>query len=99
MPVYNCSLCQTTTLIKSHYERHLQTKKHMINLKVSPKSVQSKSKVSPKSVQIWVTGATPNEVQKKDFVCKFCGQCYKHKQSVTKHMINSCTKKEDDYKE
>jgi hypothetical protein len=70
-----------------------------MNEKVSLKSVQSKSEVSPKSVQIWVTGTTPNEVQKKDFVCKFCGQQYKHKQSVTKHMKNSCTKKEDDYKE
>ena len=99
MPVYNCSLCQLITPIKCHYERHLLTKKHTMNEKVSLKSVQSKSEVSPKSVQIWVTGTTPNEVQKKEFVCKFCGQQYKHKQSVTKHMKNSCTKKEEDYKE
>jgi len=99
MPVYNCSLCQLVTPIKCHYERHLLTKKHTMNEKVSPKSVQSKSEVSPKSVQNWVTGTSPNEVQKKDYVCKFCGQQYKHKQSVTKHMKNSCTKKEDDYKE
>ena len=99
MPVYNCSLCQLVTPIKCHYERHLLTKKHTMNEKVSLKSVQSKSEVSPKSPQIWVTGAALNEVQKKDFVCKFCGQQYKHKQSVTKHMKNSCVKKEDDYKE
>ena len=99
MPVYNCDLCQLVTPIKCHYERHLLTKKHTMNEKVSPKSVQSKSEVSPKSSQIWVTGTSPNEVQKKEFVCKFCGQHYKHKQSVTKHMKTSCVKKEDDYKE
>ena len=37
MPVYNCSLCQLSTPIKSHYERHLLTKKHTMNEKVSPK--------------------------------------------------------------
>lgn len=41
MPVYNCSLCKLSTPIKSHYERHLLTKKHTMNEKVS-------LKVSPK---------------------------------------------------
>ncbi len=99
MPVYNCSLCQLVTPIKCHYERHLLTKKHMMNEKVSLKSSQSHPKVIPKSSQIWVTGATPNEVQKKEFVCKFCHIQFAFKQTMYRHMKNSCTKKEDDYKE
>lgn len=51
MVVYFCNLCNTTTHIKSHYERHLLTKKHMTNEKVSLKSSQSQPKVSPKSTQ------------------------------------------------
>ncbi len=47
MPVYNCSLCQLVTPIKCHYERHLLTKKHMMNEKVSLKSSQSHPKVIP----------------------------------------------------
>jgi len=99
MPVYNCSLCQLVTPIKCHYERHLLTKKHTMNEKVSLKSSQSHPKVIPKSSQIWVTGTTLNEVQKKEFVCKFCDKQFAFKQTMYRHMKNSCVKKEDDYKE
>lgn len=78
MVVYCCKLCNISTSIKSHFERHLLTKKHTMNEKVN---IQSKSEVSP------------------EFSCKFCGQQYKHKQSITKHLKKSCIKKEDDYKE
>jgi hypothetical protein len=68
----------------------------MTNEKVSPKSVQSKSKVSP-LVYKSKSEVSPGEAHL--FSCKFCGQQYKHKQSITKHLKNSCVKKEDDYKE
>lgn len=99
MPVYNCSLCQLVTPIKCHYERHLLTKKHTMNEKVIPKSPQSHPKVIPKSPQIWVTGTALNEVSKKEFVCKFCDKQFAFKQTMYRHMKNSCVKKEDDYKE
>jgi hypothetical protein len=70
-----------------------------MNEKVSLKSSQSHPKVIPKSSQIWVTGTTPNEVQKKEFVCKFCDRHFAFKQTMYRHMKNSCTKKEEDYKE
>jgi len=70
-----------------------------MNEKVSLKSSQSHPKVIPKSSQIWVTGTTPNEVQKKEFVCKLCDRHFAFKQTMYRHMKNSCTKKEEDYKE
>ena len=30
MPVYICELCNFSTKIKTHYERHLNTKKHRV---------------------------------------------------------------------
>lgn len=99
MPVYNCILCQLVTPIKCHYERHLLTKKHTMNEKVSLKSSQSHPKVIPKSSHIWVTGTASVEVTKKDFVCKFCDKQFAFKQTMYRHMKNSCVKKEDDYKE
>ena len=99
MVVYECSLCKITTCIKSHYERHLLTNKHIMNEKVSPKSSQSHPKVIPKSSQNWVTATAQNEVPKKDFVCKFCDKQFAFKQTMYRHMKNSCSKKEDDYKQ
>jgi len=40
------------------------------------------------------------ELNKKQFSCKYCGQMYHHKQSVNKHIKYSCTKnKDEDLKE
>jgi len=76
MVVYYCNICKISTSIKSHYERHLLTQKHIMN---------EKSNIT-----------IPEILQ---FSCKFCGKEYKHKQSITKHLKNSCDKKEDDYNE
>ena len=32
MPVYTCKCCSIDTVIKSHYETHLLTKKHIRNI-------------------------------------------------------------------
>ena len=29
MVIYNCNICSFNTSIKTHYERHLKTKKHL----------------------------------------------------------------------
>ena len=65
-------------------------------------ALESKSKVSPgkSKVSPGKSKVSPFEnsvIQKMDvivnpFECKYCGQQYKHKQSVTKHIKYSCTK-------
>jgi len=58
-------------------------------------NVNSKSKVSLNS-DISKSKVSLNET----FDCKYCGQIYKHKQSVAKHIKYSCTKnKDEDLKE
>jgi len=68
----------------------LNTKKHIekSKSKVSPEVSLSKSKVSPDVPTI----LHQNELDLNNYSCKYCGQKYKHKQSVTKHIKYSCTK-------
>ena len=41
MPIYECKECNYQTKIKTHYIRHLNTKKHQNNIKgLIPKAVQ-----------------------------------------------------------
>jgi len=71
----------------------------MTNEKVSLKSTQSHPKVSPKSTQSQPNATAPEMELEKIFVCKFCDQQFQHKQSMYRHIKNTCIKKEDDYKE
>lgn len=71
MTSYTCLCCNFSTHLKSNYNNHLLTKKHIKNENIS-----------------------------NEYSCKYCGQKYKHKQSVSKHIKYSCTKnKDEDLKE
>ena len=64
--------------------KHLETTKH--------KLIKSKSKVSLEEAK--------SKPHVNEYECKYCGQKYKHKQSVSKHIKYSCTKnKDEDLKE
>ena len=90
MPTYNCKCCNFTTLLKSNFTSHLKTNKHVVNSKskVSP----GKSKVSPGKSKVSPNNDDANGVINENYLCKYCGQQYKHKQSVTKHIKYSCIK-------
>ena len=97
MPSYYCVCCEFTTLLKSNYTSHLKTNKHNENSKskvslgkskVSP----GKSKVSPGKSKVSPNNNDVNGLINDNYLCKYCGQQYKHKQSVTKHIKYSCIK-------
>ena len=85
---FTCECCNYSTDIKVNFNKHITSKKHKL---VESKSVVSlgKSKVSPDPVQ---SIPIVNSVENEFFSCKYCGQKYKHKQSVTKHIKYSCNK-------
>lgn len=95
MVIYSCKVCKITTIIKCQYIRHLNTNKHKFNIlevKVSPLEEKSKSKVS-----IIESIIEEKDIEKlPQYSCKYCGQKYKHKQSVTKHIKFSCSKNKDE---
>jgi hypothetical protein len=96
---YNCNLCDFNTNIKTHYDRHLLTIKHITKenlLNVSQKLGEISIKVSQK------LGEKEESIKEEipTFVCKYCEQTYKHKSSLSKHIKYSCTKnKDEDLKE
>ena len=97
MPSYYCVCCEFTTLLKSNYTSHLKTNKHNENSKSKVSLGKSKvslgkSKVSPGKSKVSPNNNDVNGLINDNYLCKYCGQQYKHKQSVTKHIKYSCIK-------
>ena len=89
---YKCEICKFSNNIKSHYERHLLTAKHMTNAKLTFVS-QKLGEISQNDKKVSHELGTP-------FACKYCKQAYKHKSSLSKHIKYSCTQnKDEDLKE
>jgi len=90
---YTCDCCNYFTKKKYNYDKHILSNKHVLMESKSKVSLSkskvslSKSKVSPEN-PINVLDISDNKI----ISCKYCGQQYKHKQSVTKHIKYSCTK-------
>jgi len=82
---YRCDCCNYVTNKKYNYDKHILSNKHKL-IEGKYVGVKSKSKVSPK---VAINNSDSNEDK---YSCKYCGQKYKHKQSVTKHIKYSCTK-------
>lgn len=84
---YNCECCKYVTFKRFNYEKHLLSKKHLLFVE-KPKVSQQLAKISQELAEI------------SQIKCKYCGQIYKHKSSLSKHIKYSCTKnKDEDLKE
>ena len=93
MTNYTCECCHFSTHIKTHYVKHLQTRKHQKYKKSQPK-VNQKSTFSQPKVNLFCDGdITP-------FQCHYCMKYFKFKQSMYKHIKYTCKKnKDEDLKE
>jgi hypothetical protein len=68
-----------------------------MNEKVNIKSTPSQHKVNTESTQSQPEKGAAFVVLNNQYVCKFCDRQFSFKQSMYRHMKNSCDKKEDDY--
>ena len=94
MVEYTCKCCDFATNLKSNYERHLRTKKHLKLSKCYPKVIQKTSESSPNDNQKGIIEICPL------FSCKYCGKKYKYRSGLSKHVRYSCDKnKDEDLKE
>jgi hypothetical protein len=90
--LYQCELCNFTNKIKTHYDRHLLTTKHLTNLKLA--------KVSQKLAKISQNDEKSSQKKPTHITCEYCEKEYKHKSSLAKHIKYTCTKnKDEDLKE
>ena len=93
MNKYYCKCCDYNAKVKSSYDKHLKTKKHIESSKshhlVTPKSPFS----HPKVTIIQDTPMTP-------FQCHYCLKTFKYKQGMYRHIKYTCKKnKDEDFKE
>jgi len=93
MNKYYCKCCDYNAKVKSSYDKHLKTKKHIESSKshhlVTPKSPFS----HPKVTILQDTTTTP-------FQCHYCNKQFKYKQGMYRHIKYTCKKnKDEDFKE
>lgn len=89
---FTCECCKYTTTKRFNYDKHLASKKHSM----LEESSQKLAKVNMESTQ---KQPMDNPKTTLDFTCKHCDQTFKFKQSMYRHIQNSCSKNKDDLKE
>ena len=110
MKKYHCECCKFSSHIKTHYEKHLKTKKHQMLSEshhlVTPKSPISHHLVTPKSpishhlVTPKSPFSPPSSTTSEKFQCKYCNKCFKFKQGMYRHIKYTCKKnKDEDFQE
>ena len=95
MPTYSCECCNFHTKLKTDYKRHLVTKKHITNYKLTIKEKememnQNEPKMNhnePKKSQ-----NEPTDLCLKDnkFQCQYCKEKFNTKPSMRRHELHRC---------
>jgi len=80
MTIYECKVCNFTTLLRGNYTRHMATEKH-----------KSKEKTVQEATEIVKEVEEENDVIK----CDYCDKTFAYKQSMNRHMKDRCKKRND----
>ncbi len=89
MPKYTCECCGYETIILTHYNKHLKTKKHLEKIKSHPKVTQKSPSSHPK-----VT--ISSDYVNTHLICKYCNKQFKYKQGLYRHIKYNCKKNNDE---
>ena len=84
MPEYICVCCDFQTKIKTHYNRHLKTKKHQ--KKVENGLIQKSINLEP---QIYPNPIEENHVD-DEIVCEYCERSFSSLSHLSRHKKKSC---------
>jgi uncharacterized C2H2 Zn-finger protein len=83
---YFCSCCNYDAKVKSSYDKHLKTKKHILAQKVYSQDIGDKKKnlgKLPKNIGYF---RQKNSI----YVCPYCEKSFKHQSSMSKHVNHTC---------
>ena len=87
MKEYKCECCNFSTINKTKYERHMNTKKHINVLKSHPENTKKSPSSHPQVTM-------QNDCKK--FICKYCNSRFKYKQGMYRHIKYTCKKNVDE---
>ena len=112
MPIYECDYCNYSTTIKTHYNKHLKTQKHINKLKDLDAKILEKLSNTKNPSQIPHNPSqiphNPSQIPHNDsesitysedyiYVCEYCNKCFNRKDNLKRHVKNYCeNKKEND---
>lgn len=85
MTIYECKKCKFITEIKTHYERHIKTKKHQMNT-----GVIEQSKSIPKISIKYHSSITEQPKNSILYECDYCDTCFKHINNKYRHQKYNC---------
>ena len=89
MKKYYCECCNYDAKVKSSYDKHMKTKKHLECIQMLPQMYPNVSIMYP-NVSIL------EKSEEKRFICKYCNKAYKYSQGLSKHIKYACKKNEDE---
>ena len=90
MPEYTCVDCEYETKIKTHYTRHLNTKKHKTN---SGKSINTEPQTYP------MYTIKDNKDIPSNFLCDICDNTFSTSSHLSRHRKKSCKLKQEQEKQ
>lgn len=88
MTLYKCELCNILTDLKSNYNRHLKTKKHIKNVKENSCKIEESEKVYTKYTQS--IHKYSQSIHKFEYFCDLCDKGFSSKQSMYRHKRLYC---------
>jgi len=96
MVLYNCNCCNFCSNIKTHYNRHLKTKKHINNSNnsvismVKSQKEPEKSQKEPKKSQKEPQKSQPDLEKTDKYYCEFCFELFSTYANKRRHEIHRC---------
>ena len=90
---YYCEYCKYDAKVKSSYDKHIKTKKHLECIQNVSKCIQMYPKndqMYPKCIHL-----KHSDIENK-FKCKYCNKSYRYSQGLSKHIRYTCKKNKDE---
>ena len=108
MPIYECDYCNYTTIIKTHYNKHLKTQKHLNIIKEldakllekfsTPKNDSQKTAKDCERLRKDCEKTAKDCENNKKIVCEYCNKTFTRQNNLTVHLKKSCKKYNDNQK-
>ena len=109
MPTYECDYCNYTTIIKTHYNKHLNTQKHLnklkeLDAKLLEKMTISKNehkmntnehKMSTNHKIMNINEHKMNKMNTTELSCKYCNKLFNSIPSKRRHELHYCKIKKE----